>query len=618
MTQIRVLVVDDDPSFADLTATHLERGGDRMEVNTETTVEDAVAVLEAPDSDIDCIVSEYELSDRDGLDFLETVRREHGKLPFILFIGTGSEKVASEAIAAGVTDYLPKGSVEQFSQLRTQIHNGVEAYRARRTAERSERQLRELAEKSNDLLWMYSNDWQELLFVSDAVEDLFGLSPERFREPPQRFLEVVHPADRDRVKDAMDRLSAGHPVDIEFRVTETGDESRWAWAEAKPVFADDGTVERSVGFVRDITEHKEREQALQALNDVAVDLNSIETVTGICERTIDASEKILNFDLSVIDAEENGQLTKAALSENIAQAETASMSIEEGIAGKTYRTGDSQLIEDVTNMPEANPQGPFRSGISIPIGTFGVFQAVAEEPGAFDETDLELAELLISHTISALDRLDREQQLQHQNERLEQFTRIVSHDLRNPLNVLDGSLELASEECESSHIETATEMVTRMETIIEDTLTLTAEGSLVDEKSTVSLESIARECWQAVSTADATLTVETDAEIRADRGQLHHVFENVFRNAIEHGGSDVTVRVGETTDGYYIEDDGPGIPDQQRDRAFELGYTGGGGSGFGLAIVEQVAEAHGWSVRITDRTDGGARFEFEGINRPSQ
>ncbi|WP_459889733.1 receiver/sensor box histidine kinase [Halostagnicola bangensis] len=613
MTQIRVLSVDDDPSFADLTATHLERERDRLEVSTETTVEDAVAVLEANASDIDCIVSEYELSERDGLEFLQTVRREYGDLPFILFTGTGSEKVASDAITAGVTDYLPKGSVEQFSQLATQIHDGVERHRARQAAERSERQLQELAEKSNDMLWMSSSDWQELIFVSDAVEDLFGLTPDQLRKNAQRFLETIHSADRERVRDAMDRLSAGHSVDIECRVSEIEDETRWVWMDIKPVFDDDGTVERTVGFVRDITEHREREEALQALNDVAVDLNTAGTETDIYGRTIDASEDILKFDLSVIDTEEDGRLTKAAISENVAQAETASMSIEEGIAGKTYRTGESMLIEDIAEIPEANPQGPFQSGISIPVDTYGVFQAVAEVPGLFDETDLELAELLISHTISALDRLEREQQLQYQNDRLEKFTQIVSHDLRNPLNVLDGSLELASEECDSPHIETATEMVTRMETIIEDTLTLTAEGTLVNETSTVNLESITRDCWQTVSTAQATLTVDADAEISAARGQVYHIFENVFRNAVEHGGSEVTVRVGDTADGFYIEDDGRGIPDRKREQVLELGYTDGGGSGFGLAIVEQIAEAHGWTVRVTDGTDGGARFEFEGV-----
>jgi signal transduction histidine kinase len=93
------------------------------------------------------------------------------------------------------------------------------------------------------------------------------------------------------------------------------------------------------------------------------------------------------------------------------------------------------------------------------------------------------------------------------------------------------------------------------------------------------------------------------------------VFENLFRNAIEHGGADVTVRVGQLDDhGFYVEDTGPGIPADVRDAVFEPSHTSAsGGTGFGLTIVKRIAEAHGWEVEIAESAAGGARFEFTAV-----
>jgi signal transduction histidine kinase len=99
---------------------------------------------------------------------------------------------------------------------------------------------------------------------------------------------------------------------------------------------------------------------------------------------------------------------------------------------------------------------------------------------------------------------------------------------------------------------------------------------------------------------------------QGDRDRLRHVFENLFRNAIEHGGPDVTVRVGHVDeDAIYVEDDGPGIPAERHEKVFEPGHSStSGGTGFGLTIVKRVTEAHGWTVSVTDGSEGGARFEL--------
>ena len=617
-TPISVLHIDDDQPFLEMTAAALEQENERIDVISKSDPVEAAELIEAERSTIDCIISDYDLPTMNGLALLEQVRREHEEIPFLLFTGRGSEELASEAIAAGVTDYLRKGGSEQHTMLANRIVNAVQQYRTTQEPNRTERRLQELADKSNDILWMASSDWNEIEFVNSAVKELLGLSPEQLRAQPRRFFDVVHPDDRERVTSTMSRLESGQSINIEFRVPQTEESHRWLWMQAEPVFDGDGAVERIAGFIRDISERKQRERSLTALNDVAVDLDSYDSVDGICERTIEASEDLLRFDLSVIDIEEDGYLHKAALSANVAPANTATFSIEEGIAGLTYRTGESQLINDLEAHPEADPQGPYRAAISIPIGTHGVFQAVAEEPAAFDQNDLELAELLASHTTSALDRLDRERKLHRQNDRLEEFTRIVSHDIRNPMNVLAGCLDLAQEDGKTDHLHNAATALSRMETVLEDTLTLAREGQIVDEKRAVRLDSIATTSWQTVATGSATLEVTTERHLRADPNRLRHVFENLFRNAIEHGGPDVTVHVGGLEGGFYVEDDGPGIPEENRDQVFDLGYTENGSSGFGLAIVRQVVESHRWQVDVTEGDAGGARFEFSTVEDPDE
>ncbi|SDF93719.1 Signal transduction histidine kinase [Halorubrum xinjiangense] len=209
---------------------------------------------------------------------------------------------------------------------------------------------------------------------------------------------------------------------------------------------------------------------------------------------------------------------------------------------------------------------------------------------------------------------DRERHLERQNERLDQFSDVVSHDLRNPLNVASGRLELAREECDSDHLADVENAHDRMEALITDLLTLARQDQSPSEWSSVRLADLAEGCWRNVQTEEATLRLVTDGTIRADESRTGQLFENLIRNGVEHVGSDVTVTVGDLDDGFYLEDDGPGIPPGERGDVFKTGHTTSEqGTGFGLSIVEQIVEAHDWEIRITEGTNGGARFEVTGV-----
>lgn len=208
-----------------------------------------------------------------------------------------------------------------------------------------------------------------------------------------------------------------------------------------------------------------------------------------------------------------------------------------------------------------------------------------------------------------------EAELERKNERLDSFAKVVSHDLRNPLTVAEGRIKLAREDGADGDLRAALDAIEQMKSLIDDLLSLAREGSSALELAAVSLSDQATRSWQHVETTDARLIDHTTRSIQADPTRLGQVFENLFRNAIEHGGRDVSITVGDLPDGFYIEDDGEGIPPEARDQVFEEGYsTDAEGTGFGLAIVKKSVEAHGWDIAVTESETGGARFEITGVD----
>jgi len=214
-------------------------------------------------------------------------------------------------------------------------------------------------------------------------------------------------------------------------------------------------------------------------------------------------------------------------------------------------------------------------------------------------------------------RKARRQEIKRQNERLENFASIVSHDLRNPLNVAQGYLDLLKDDVGRDEVQLVDNALDRMETLISELLELAQSKENVSETEQVSLGETATSAWRAVSTADAVLSTPDDSSrLVANESRLQQLFENLFRNAVEHGGPEVRVTVGETSDGFYVADSGLGISPEDCEQIFEAGYTTNqNGTGFGLSIVEQIAAGHDWELGVTESADRGAQFDFTAIDR---
>jgi len=957
--RIRVLHVDDERDVAELTAEFLERESERIEVVTETSPADGFDRLTA--ERVDCVVSDYEMPRTDGLAFLESIRDEHGDLPFLLFTGKGSEEIASEAISAGVTDYLQKETgTDQYAVLANRIENAVEQHRSRRAVEATEEKLLQLAERTDDVLFMFDGDWSELLFVNSAYEEVWGRSVDELRDDPRSFLDAVHPDDRERAERSLERLQNGEADTVEYRVLTGDGDCRWVRGETKPIVDDAGNLTRITGFVRDVTERKNRDRELQAraeameaatdgiaildgnaeyvfVNDAHADIYGFDdadtllgeswrvcyedgsvdrfedeilpalgetghwhgemTVTAadgttihqeltltrlddgrtvcavrdITDRTerereleryealvqavtdsigvVDAAgrveyenpaiEDLLGYEQSELQGErafeymhpddrqrvkerffelaaEDGEATERVeyrmrdadgswqwleseasnradpalegyvitsrdvtdrkererrLSEaqtvfdhaqdaiflvdvaddgtfrvqrvNPAYEELTGRSVEDlrgkrpreivdeetaaeiearyrecvdratpieyderiafsgdprhwhtnlapvvedgevvKLVGATrdvterveredrlthqqslleavietsidgvlvvnedreYATWNQQFL-DMWDIPEElvgdepEPAGLewVRDQLEDPESFREKVEYLYDNPGEESRDRVRLTDGRVFDRYSApverddtyfgrvwffrdvTERVTYERELERQNDRLDEFASILSHDLRNPLNVATGRLELVDEECDSEYLADVERAHDRIATLIEDLLAFARAGASALTTDAVDLARVSERCWGTVDTGEATLVTETDAVLRADESRLRELLENLIRNAVEHGGG-VTVTVGDVADGFYVADDGPGIPPEEADAVFERGYsTAETGAGFGLPIVREIATAHGWEVTLTDSDSGGARFEFTGVESPAE
>ncbi|WP_435317689.1 sensor histidine kinase [Haloarchaeobius sp. TZWSO28] len=212
------------------------------------------------------------------------------------------------------------------------------------------------------------------------------------------------------------------------------------------------------------------------------------------------------------------------------------------------------------------------------------------------------------------DRMEhRTRELERANERLDEFAGVVTHDLRNPLTVADLNMHLAHETGDEKYFDAVDRAHSRMEAIIEDVLTLARNSGELTALEPVDISQVAQDAWETTDTRDGTFDVTVTGLVTADPARLRTLFENLFRNALDHGGPTTHVVVGNLQGGgFFVADDGPGIAVAERDHVFDAGYTtSDNGTGFGLAIVKRIADAHGWSVRVSENPAGrGAQFEF--------
>ncbi|GGM59549.1 ATP-binding protein [Halarchaeum rubridurum] len=398
-----------------------------------------------------------------------------------------------------------------------------------------------------------------------------------------------------------------------FRRTATG-ELRVFRVQAIPL-STDATSTDGYAVYTDTSEEYRYSTQLTSLHETTRDLMSADSTTDVAETAVDAAADIFRSDVVGgyrYDEANERLVPESYVTDDATLADPPTVPRGEGIAWTVFETGDPELVRDLETRSDAlDPSSPLGSELLVPIDGWGVLLIGATDTGAFDDADYSLARILAANVEAALERAEREAKLEEKNERLERFASVISHDLRNPLTVAQGYLDLGrgGDEGAFERVEGALD---RMEQLLDELSTLARQGEGIGSLATVDLDATARAAWEQVATGDADLRIADSRELRADRNRLQQLLENLFTNAVTHGGSDLTVVVEATADGFAVEDTGGGIPEAERERIFESGYTtDASGSGLGLTIVQEIADAHGWSVSVTEGSRGGARFEFE-------
>ena len=453
-----------------------------------------------------------------------------------------------------------------------------------------------------------------LVDVNPAFVSLLGA------DSPERLLgrdasDFYHDADgRRRLIEKLER--EGTVSDEEVRITTVSGER--IWVSTTLTLTDCGDERFLEGFSWEVTERKERERDLERYRGMIDAMRDAACIYDAEGRFVVVNDYLADFYGTTKAAleGEHSYLVERLRADGDAEGESGGESADESGDTDPFQRLVAGEIDELRGEHEGEFPGSGHSIIDYRLtrltadGEFEGVVAVARE---------------------VTERKERERELRRTNERLEAFSGLVSHDLRNPLGVADGRLALARQECDSDHLDHVEQAHDRMATLIEDLLTLAREADSTVEVAPVDLVALVEAGWKNVRTDGASLVTRTEATIRADRARLQRLFENLFRNCVEHGSTGprsqthddgtsadaaVVVTVGDLDDGFYVEDDGPGIDPADRERVFENGYsTHETGTGFGLSIVESIVEAHGWTVAVTRSDSGGARFEITDVGR---
>ncbi|MFB6086880.1 MAG: PAS domain-containing protein [Haloarculaceae archaeon] len=487
------------------------------------------------------------------------------------------------------------------------LHRAVRHAADRQDAHLLEQLLSGLHVESGDTIF-FKDEHSRFVRVSESKAVEVGESREEVRGKSD-FDYMSEAEARKRYEDEQEIMATGEPLfGTEERIVTADGDVRWYRVTKLPRRNEDGDIVGTYGLSRDITELKQLEETLSELeaviDRVPVWLLAVDADGEVTWANEPAAARLLDDGDLVgrsFETLTSGGPLSSDFRDRYERAVDALLEEQEPGGDPPDSTVDRGTTERHVSheVPLELPDGERRF-----CDVHARLLPLAD--GEFNGT------VLAFHDVTT--QVEQERELERQYERLERLVHTISHDLRNPLQVATGHIDIAAEQYDSDLIDRAADAVDRMDVLVDELLTMAREGRELDDPEPVSLSDVVRAAWQPFADESATLTVAGDATLQADRSRLRRLFENTFRNAVEHGGPDVTVTVGPMADGegFFVADDGPGIPESDREDVLEFGFsTSDEGTGFGLAIVDEIARAHGWDVTVTESEAGGARFEFE-------
>jgi PAS domain S-box-containing protein len=469
----------------------------------------------------------------------------------------------------------------------------------------------ELALEETDTgVWEWNLKTDEV-FWDEACERLFGYDPGEFPETYEGFARRVPSADLTGVEQAVsEAIDTGQQYQADFRIERPDGEQRWLQSRGIVEYDEDGEPDRMVGVQTDITDRKEAKQAVEATKEryqrifkLSPDYLTVVDEAGTITDITPGAEHVLGYDpdemigtnsFSHIHPDDRDRIA-GVLAKVV---ENPEMDIDIEYRAET-KNGSYRWMEARGNN---HLDDPLLGGVVVNV------RDITQRK----ERERELAQ--------------QTRQLKRKNEQLERLAQIISHDFQTPLSTAEKLTRLLRADLDdpASQVEQSLSDLEathqRLREFADRLPRLARESTAVEGPTTCELQTVAESAWNVVDTGPLELRVESNRTLEADPERLQRAFENLFQNTVTHAVDAVsadadsqtatTVRVGALPEGFYIEDDGPGIRPAQRDELFEYGMGTGSGTGFGLAIVRTIIEAHGWTVSVAEPTTDGARFEI--------
>lgn len=445
---------------------------------------------------------------------------------------------------------------------------------------RKDRRLEAIFNNSREIIVIIDTD-RTVLRVNNTAEQVLGREKEDLEDV--KFGEYSFFFSEERSKALFERAVDGEAVSETVEV-EIDSKTRIMEVSLTPIQDEDGEVKSVLVEAYDITDLKSNEKQLEAAFNSSYQMMGVLDTDGGVLRINSAVEDF--FDVS-----------------------------REEVIGRHYSDlldfiGDRDIMRmykqflQSSHFQKLQERGFYRQEIHLEKGD-GQTAKLDVSLKAVRDGKGEMTAILAEARDVTQTKMDR-RQLEDQKRRLERFSSIVSHDLRNPLNVASGYIELAKQSGKDEDFDRAMKAIDRMDQIIMELLEISGKPEHFD-KSSLDLEEVFEEAYSHTD-VEPDYKIEDSMEFKGGRSGVVRIFENLIRNTAEHN-DDAEIEIGVIKKGFYYEDDGS--IDKDIEKILEYGYsTSTEGNGLGLSVVQRVADINDWDLNIAKNKNGGLRFEF--------
>ena len=619
MTSHTLLYIDDEPDLLRIGRLFLEKNP-KLTVSTCESALDAIQLLSS--QPFDAIISDYQMPGMNGIQFLKHLRQNGNETPFIIFTGKSREDVVIEAFNNGADFYMQKGGDPrtQFAELQNKIQYAIERKKAEKTLKESEERYRNVVEAQTEFICRFKPDGTHL-FVNKAYSSFFGMQEKEIIGT--QFKPKIHPDDRESVTHLFSSLTPENPSAFsEQRVIMPDGRIVWQRWNTRAIYDEKGMLKEYQSVGRDITEVMDRELELQQKN---MELQaSYEQLAATEEEIRQQLDEIVTTQTALRESEQRYQAVIESQSEFICRFKPDGTHIlvndayaryfkkdKDQIIGKSFspkiHPDDRELLRRFfAALSKENPEGTIEHRIIMPDGEVRWQQwsdrAIFDEYGHIREYQSVGRDITEKKLI--------EETLRLTNNKLHLLSSITRHDTLNKIMIAQGYLDLAIEVNSSPALSKYLHNVTDAVSAIEGQIIFTREYEQLGVSEPV---------WTPIrSTIEQNyehgLAISYDgpeARVLADQ-MIQKVFSNLIDNTLRHaeGADQIRIICRETGSGLTIiyEDNGPGIPHEEKKRIFERGF--GKNTGYGLFLVKEILSITRISITENGEPGKGARFEI--------